>query len=539
MIPAPTLSGEAALLAGAIVLAGFLSEDGATITAATLTASSALNPKLAFFSAFVGLWIGDLGVYALARKIGPSILRSSRFQRWFGPHPTSGSVAQAEGRIGLALSRFFPGTRVPAYVSAGLSRMPASIFAGITAVSALAWVALVFVAVQIAPAHLSAAKHRLSVLGFVGLAFFVLLRVWRCWAPRVRRQAAVAFARIVKWEFWPAWLFYAPVAVICAWLGIRYRGFSLPAAANLNQKNGGIIGESKIEILRDLMKNSPEFTADAYLISEGPLEERFRAVKTISTHEGIPFPFVLKPDVAQRGAGFRKVHSLQDVENYLAQVSAPLVLQRYVKGPHEAGIFYYRFPQETRGHIFGITRKRFPVVTGDGCHTIKELIEQDARARLIKNTYLSRLGSDSDRILATGEELRLVEAGNHCQGCVFRDGSDLYSEALRAAIDEISKKLPGFFIGRYDVRYEHDKDLHLGRGFTILELNGAASEATNIYDERNSLWAAYATLYRQWDLVYRIGAMNRDLGHAHATPGMIFKDWLAFSRQSIDYPIAD
>jgi len=119
------------------------------------------------------------------------------------------------------------------------------------------------------------------------------------------------------------------------------------------------------------------------------------------------------------------------------------------------------------------------------------------------------------------------------------DGSDLLTEELRSRFDAISQKLPGFYIGRYDVRYSTDDELRAGRGFEIIELNGAASEATNIYDESNPLWSAYKTLYRQWELVYRIGAANRSCGHRPATPLAVLRDWLEFSRQALQYPIAD
>jgi hypothetical protein len=48
----------------------------------------------------------------------------------------------------------------------------------------------------------------------------------------------------------------------------------------------------------------------------------------------------------------------------------------------------------------------------------------------------------------------------------------------------------------------------------IVELNGATSEATSIYDPRNSLFSAYRTLFRQWSLVFAIGARNGANGHA-------------------------
>ena len=48
-------------------------------------------------------------------------------------------------------------------------------------------------------------------------------------------------------------------------------------------------------------------------------------------------------------------------------------------------------------------------------------------------TYLKRHDAIRGKILAAGERLKLVEAGNHCQGCIFRDGMHLWSEALEDA----------------------------------------------------------------------------------------------------------
>ena len=519
------------------MLGAFVSEDGATLTAATLTATATLDPTVAFVSAFAGLWLGDLGVYALARLGGPALLHRQWFQKWFAaPVPAS---AVNDGRLGLAVSRFFPGTRLPAYLSAGFRRMPALVFAAITAVSAFAWVILVFATIRLAPSRTEAVQRHAGEAALLGLTLFLMLHVWRKWGAIARRKIAIAAIRFVKWEFWPAWLFYSPVTLFCLWLGLRYRGFALPAIANVNQKNGGLIGESKIAILEELLRTSPESTADSYLIPEGTPGERFSNVQRVFEDKALSFPFVLKPDVAQRGTGFRKIESFEEVKRYLAAVALPLVLQRYAPGPREAGIFYYRFPQEETGHIFAITRKRFPFIVGDGRHTVRELIERDSRARLIAETYLERFATSADDVPPAGERLRLVEAGNHCQGCIFLDGNDLNSEELREAIDRIGRKLPGFFIGRYDVRYESDERLRAGQGFTIVELNGAGSEATNIYDERNTLWSAYATLYRQWSLVYRIGAANRDRGHQPPSPLAVFRDWNAFAREAVQLPISD
>jgi len=530
----------ALFLMGAIILSAFLSEDGATITAATLAASKLLDPRLAFVSAFAGLWAGDLGMYALARSMGPSLARHPWFARRFSKQGSDeGMRARGGGQWALAVSRFFPGTRLPAYLSAGFGRMPLPTFLGITALTAAAWVLLTFLVIRLAPSHASSLAHELEVLSLVGLSLYASLTLFRRLGPAASTRFAALSDRMGRWEFWPAWLFYIPVACFCAWLGIRFHGLALPTVANPSQKNGGVVGESKSEILRTLMETSPEFTADAFLIPVGSEWQRYCKLREVWDEHAIEFPFVLKPDCGQRGAGFKRIKSFEEARGYLAKVSAPLVVQRYVPGPKEAGVFYYRFPGEGRGHIFGITRKEFPAVVGDGVRTVRELVEADPRARLISQTYLRRFKGAADGVLEAGRILRLVEAGNHCQGCIFRDGSDLLSEELREAFDAVSRKLPGFFVGRYDIRYESDSDLRAGRNFKIIELNGAASEATNIYDSSNSIWSAYATLYRQWEIVYRIGAENRRRGNQPAGLGAVFRDWLAFSSQAVEFPVAD
>ena len=110
---------------------------------------------------------------------------------------------------------------------------------------------------------------------------------------------------------------------------------------------------------------------------------------------------------------------------------------------------------------------------------------------------------------------------------------------LECRIDEISQRLSGFFIGRYDIRYARPKDLRRGQNFQIVELNGAAAEATSIYDARNSLWNAYRTLFQQWKLVFAIGAANRRIGSQPADIRLLFRKWRETVAQVATYPMAD
>jgi hypothetical protein len=300
-----------------------------------------------------------------------------------------------------------------------------------------------------------------------------------------------------------------------------------------------MVGESKMATLKELFLTSPEFTAEAELVVGDTLAARLRSLGEIRTRLSLNFPFILKPDVGQRGAGIKLIRSAEQAEAYLRQTSAPLVAQRYAPGPLEAGIFYYRFPHESRGRIFAITEKLFPILTGDGKSTVAELIWSDPRARFMADKYLQRFSERQDDVLSVGEELKLVEAGNHAQGSIFRDGMRLCTPGLESRMDEISQKLTGFFIGRYDIRYASEENLLAGKNFQIIELNGAASEATSIYDARNSIFAAYRTLFQQWELVFAIGAANRKRGCTPTKLSLVWQKWREYSRMAATYPAAD
>lgn len=83
------------------------------------------------------------------------------------------------------------------------------------------------------------------------------------------------------------------------------------------------------------------------------------------------------------------------------------------------------------------------------------------------------------------------------------------------------------------------EDLKRGRNFQVVELNGASAEATNIYDPRNSLFAAYRTLFEQWRLVFAVGAANRARGHAVSPLLTLWQEWRKYSLAARSYPAAD
>jgi membrane protein DedA with SNARE-associated domain len=521
----------------------FASEDAALFGAAALVGTRNLHWAVALAAVFLGIWAGDLVLYGLARRYGKALLnrfaaadKLSRGEAWFANH----------GWGALWLSRFVPGLRLPTLIAAGLLKANAGVFGAITAAAGSIWVGGV-----IGVAALLSASQAMQLSKWLHDAWWlvalVLLAVLA--RPLLRRghnpKAACIWCRVTaftqriwRWEFWPMWIFYAPVAVYYLWLGIRFRGFGLPAIANPGMVRGGLVGESKHETLRALRAAAPEQNADGWLLATASPESRIEELDRLCAAHAVTFPFVLKPDVGQRGAGVRVIHTREAATAYLATFRGPVILQRYAPGPREIGVFYYRFPHESTGRIFAITEKVFPFITGDGKRTLAEIILTHPRARLIAGTYLKRFAARRSEVLADGERLQLVEAGNHAQGCIFLDGMRLHSPELEAAVDAISRRIPDFFIGRYDLRYASDEDLRAGC-FSIVELNGSGAEATSIYDARNSLFAAYRTLLRQWRLVFEIGAANRASGTIAPTMASLYRAWRENSALVATYPIAD
>jgi hypothetical protein len=126
--------------------------------------------------------------------------------------------------------------------------------------------------------------------------------------------------------------------------------------------------------------------------------------------------------------------------------------------------------------------------------------------------YLKQQGDRLWDVPARGERVQLVELGTHCRGAVFLDGDRIKTAELERAIDEISRGFEGFYFGRFDIRTPSVEQFKEGKNFKVIELNGVTSEATHIYDPRNSLLAAYKVLFEQWRIAFEIGAANRARG---------------------------
>jgi membrane protein DedA with SNARE-associated domain len=505
----------------AIILATFASEDLTCIAVGLLIGSRQLDGVIGLGGCFLGIYVGDLGLWLIGYLVSLGLLRLSLVERLL-PFQRRRELCRwldERGALALVAARFLPGVRLPLYLASGLLGLSLRRFAYWTFLAALLWTpALVVLAALLGETIVPPALWLLGpgwpAMLLAALGLFLVIRVCLLACTATGRGKLLArVSRLWRWEFWPSWLFYLPVLPWLAYLSVRYRGVLTWTAANPGIPQGGVVGESKHAILLQLPQGS---VVPGFLVPPGELGARLAQVRQASERQGWSFPLILKPDAGQRGAGVKRVRDLVEVEKYLRGQPAAVIVQTYHPGPFEAGIFYYRLPGEDAGRIFSITDKVFPMLTGDGLSTLEELIWRHGRYRMQAATFLARHEAERGRVLAAGECFALALAGNHCQGTMFRDGAHLLTPALERAVDAIARQFPGFYIGRFDVRYTDVEAFQAGRDLAIVELNGVTSESTNLYDPSWSLLTAYRTLFRQWSLLYRIGDANRQRGHEPA-----------------------
>jgi membrane protein DedA with SNARE-associated domain len=502
-------------IALALVGGTFVSEDATSVLAGVLIQRGEIDAIVGVAACAVGIFLGDLGLWLVGRHVGARALswrfvtrhltdtRTAHVAAWFERHTAS-----------LVLgSRFVPGARLPLYLAAGAVQSSFRRFALWSLLAVAIWTPIIVFASAGALAVSGFLISRptdtagtILLAGGLVLAWRVATRLTR---KRGRQQLAAHISRVWRWEFWPMWLFYAPVAAWLLWLVTRHRGIGPIRAANPGIEDGGIVGESKHEILAHL---PDEWTIPSIRIDGSQPEPRVWQFASAIASRSWTFPLVLKPDVGQRGVGVRIARTLEEARDYLTHTRGAVVVQPYHPGPFEAGVFYYRLPGEARGHILSITDKDFPFAVGDGISTLEDLIWADKRLRMQARTFLARHADASTRVLARGERLRLAIAGNHAQGTLFRDGRHLITPALEERMDQIAHTYHGFFIGRFDIRYGDVDRFKAGDDLAIVELNGATAESTNIYDPSGSLIGAYRQLFRQWSLVFALGAANMRRG---------------------------
>lgn len=547
-----------------LFLIPFLHEDVAIVGGSLLVLEHRLPAWLVFASLFGGMVGSDMLLYglgALARRSRwiRRIMLRPRFERigqWLGGRATSA----------VALARFVPGLMFPIYLSCGLFGISFPRFALTTTVTAVVYLPTVlFLINRLGEAVLSSFGYWswIVAIGILTVAalnwlrgpnWVLLLRVSatgaRALVTRGRRPRDAAGqashvglpalgalpTKIALSERIPPIVFYLPIGIQWAWLALRHHSLSLPTAANPAIEVGGLWGESKSGCLDMVGPDQRRWIADYTTLRRGHgagagERDASRAV-VAAADAGLSYPLVAKPDIGWRGFGVRLIRSPEALAAYVQAYpeNETILLQRAIDHEGEAGVLYARTPGAPSGRILSLTFRYFPHVVGDGRQSIRDLVLADQRAAWkagqhfgFDSGHLGNPNQDLDRIPADGETVRLAFVGSNRVGGLYRDARAHITPQLERRFDEISRSMPEFYYGRYDVRFESVEKFRLGTDFRIIEINGAGGESINVWDPAMPLAQVYRELFAQQRRLFEIGAMNRARGFPPAGSAAVLK----------------
>ena len=541
--------GEVLLL----VLLPFFREDVAILTGGLLVVERGLPPFVAFVSLYAGVIASDFALFGLGRLASRSaeirrILLTPRAERvglWLRHHIPAAMI----------VARIVPGVIFPVYVGLGLLGVRTRVFGPLTMATALVYVpVLLWLVIRFGEDALSGQGYWVWILAAAAMVLLtaqwarnppwaLLLRVGGSGLGGLVRRPAAAqpegpshlglpalkglVARIGLAEKIPTQLFYAPLALHWLWLAIRFRSLSLPTLVNPMIEVGGLWGESK-QVYLDMVtgENRRWLARYATMLRGAEAEAEGGRAVALAEAAGLGFPLVAKPDIGWQGYGVRPVADAADLRAYVAAFpeAATLMLQEMVPWEAEAGVFYVRHPGEAEGRVVALTYRYFPHVTGDGAHSVHDLILGDERAAWKAGLHLGLDGSHAglpaevlDSVPAAGAVVRLAFIGSIRVGGLYRDAAAHITPALSARFDAISRSMPEFHYGRYDIRFASVAALEAGEDFRIIEINGAGSESISAWDPGTPLRAVYRRLLAHQRMLFEIGAANRARGFH--TPG--------------------
>ena len=312
--------------------------------------------------------------------------------------------------------------------------------------------------------------------------------------------------KLFNYEYWTWWVFFLPVVPYWAFLALRNRSLTYFTTVNPCIPDGGVFGESKMDILNQI---DPKYLPTTLFV---PLNEGFEAVLGKLKNSQMNFPIVAKPDVGGRGFRVERIDNEQELQAYLAAAIMPVILQEFVDYELELGVMYARLPGQPKGRVTSITQKEFLTVQGNGRSTIGELLQQNTRARMAMDELRERINGEWNLVVPR-QETRLVQPiGNHCLGTKFLNANHLINSRLSQVFDDIAVPITGFYYGRFDLKVSNLADLYAGKNIKIMELNGATSEPGHIYDPAYRLWKAYRDVMQHMKIVANISAANQKLG---------------------------
>ncbi len=337
--------------------------------------------------------------------------------------------------------------------------------------------------------------------------------------------------KCLRMEDLPKPVLCVPLVVQWLLLGARYGSLTLPSAVNPCIETGGLAGESKSTCLAQIGTAFAAYVAAWRLVRPG--DDPLACLRD----SGFAFPLIVKPDIGWCGYGVRRVADAHALMSYAAAFprEACFIIQRLVTDPNEAGLFYVREPGEAKGAVLAMTFRHAPHVVGDGTRCVSALVAADERhaahAACLDDAALAR-------IPAPGERVVLTTIASLRAGARYENATSLITTALSSRLDAIARSMPNFHFGRFDVRFASLAGLNAGE-FSIIEVNGAGSEAIQFWDASFTLREAFAGVFAKQRMLFRLGARMRGMGYRPVGVLALARAWWRQQRLISMYPASN
>jgi len=306
------------------------------------------------------------------------------------------------------------------------------------------------------------------------------------------------------------WIANLPVIFIWLWFGLRARHLFFFSAVNPAIETGGVLGESKINILRRIPESVLPVTVFV------PCGRPFASVLDEMKQKGLRFPVIAKPNVGERGLLVTKIESEAQLHQYFRTNKIDFLIQEFVDLPFEWAVMHHRMPDTGEGRVTSVCIKAPLKVIGDGTSAIRDLMAANPRALLQLERFEKTAPDLLSQIPPKGEIVELEPIGNHCRGTKFLNGNHLIDEELHAVFNRIAAQMEGIYYGRFDMKCASVEAVRKGQ-FKVLEYNGIAAEPAHIYDPAYPLFKKYRDIYRHWKIIFDIYKIQRRRGEKGMT----------------------
>src|SRR6267154_3487736 len=143
--------------------------------------------------------------------------------------------------------------------------------------------------------------------------------------------------KLFHWEYWPFGIIQIPLFFMWLWYSLRERSLFYFSASNPGILSGGMMGESKFEVLSQI----PDDLKPRTILIRLPASKDLITKKI--EEAGLSFPLIFKPDLGERGWMVKRIDHLEHIEQYLSEIKLNFIIQELIDSPLEFGVYYIRF----------------------------------------------------------------------------------------------------------------------------------------------------------------------------------------------------